>query len=88
MTEQNIQEEKLPIAAPLSVVKSKTIAKKAGWWQAVVLIDAWGRKMINVYLWQKKKEGWKRKQKFSIHNPARWKEISQAINEFLPDISS
>ncbi len=83
---QVTQQEQLPIVAPLSVIKAKTISKKAGWWQAVVLIDAWGRKMINIYLWQKKKEGWKRKQKFSIHNIKRWKEISEAVNEFLPQI--
>ncbi|MBU2540358.1 MAG: hypothetical protein KJ593_00490 [Candidatus Omnitrophica bacterium] len=85
MTE-NTQQEQLPIGAPLAVVKSKTISKKAGWWQAVVLVDGWGRKMINIYLWQKKKEGWKRKQKFSIHNTKRWEEIAEAVNEFLPEL--
>ncbi len=83
--DENIQEQ-LPIGAPLKVIKSKTISKKAGWWLAVVLVDAWGRKMINVYLWQKKKEGWKRKQKFSVHNQERWKEISQAVSEFIPQL--
>ncbi|MEW6008644.1 MAG: hypothetical protein AB1629_03315 [Candidatus Omnitrophota bacterium] len=79
-------QEQLPIGAPLKVINSKTISKKAGWWLAVVLVDAWGRKLINVYLWQKKKEGWKRKQKFSVHSPERWKEISQAVSEFLPQL--
>lgn len=78
--------ESLPIGAPLKIVKSKTIYQKAGWWLAVVLVDAWGRKMINVYLWQKKKDGWKRKQKFSVHNTKRWKEIAAAVSEFLPEL--
>jgi hypothetical protein len=82
---ENIQEQ-LPIGAPLKVLKSKTISKKAGWWMAVVLVDAWGRKMINVYLWQKKKDGWKRKQKFTVHSLQRWKEISGAVSELLADL--
>lgn len=78
--------EQLPIAPPLKVIKSKTITKKAGWWMAVVLVDAWGRKIINVYLWQKKKDGWKRKQKFTVHNASRWQEIAAAVSEMLPEI--
>ena len=85
MTE-NISEEKIPIVAPLNVLKSTTVTKKAGWWLAVVLLESWGRKSVGVYLWQKKKEGWKRKQKFTIHSPEKWKAIVEAVSIYISEI--
>ena len=76
MVKQNLPDEKIPIAPPLKVIKSTTITKKAGWWMAVVLLESWGRKSVGVYLWQKKKEGWKRKQKFAIHSQQKWEQIT------------
>ncbi|MFH1202428.1 MAG: hypothetical protein V1674_06025 [Candidatus Omnitrophota bacterium] len=82
----SISEEKMPIAPPLNVLKSTTVTKKAGWWMAVVLFESWGRKSIGVYLWQKKKDGWKRKQKFNIHSSDKWKAISEAVSTYLPEL--
>ncbi len=76
--------EKIPIEAPLQVIDSRTLSKGFGWWAAAVLIDSWGRKQVCLYLWQKKKDGWKRKQKFTIHDPEKWNQIVQAVEELVP----
>ena len=80
-------EEVLPIAPPLNVLDYRTISKGFGWWQAVVLLESWGKRTINLYLWQEKEKGWRRKQKFTIHDREKWELLSDAIGEFLDQIS-
>lgn len=78
---KNIREdEKVPIVPPLKVIDYKTINKRFGWWSAVVLLESYGRKQVCFYLWQKKPEGgWKRKQKFAIHNQQDWALVQDAV---------
>ncbi|MFH1246072.1 MAG: hypothetical protein V1662_06280 [Candidatus Omnitrophota bacterium] len=78
-----MEEEKIPIEAPLKVVDYRTLSKAFGWWAAAVLVDSWGRKQICLYLWQRKKDGWKRKQKFTIHDAEKWAQISSAVEELV-----
>lgn len=78
-----MEEEKIPIETPLKVVDSRTLSKAFGWWAAAVLVDSWGRKQVCLYLWQRKKDGWKRKQKFTIHDVEKWKQISSAVEELV-----
>lgn len=77
--------EKVPIIAPLKVIEYKTINKRFGWWSAVVLLESYGRKQVCFYLWQKRSDVWKRKQKFAIHSQEDWELITNAtigmINE-------
>ncbi|MFX0069404.1 MAG: hypothetical protein ACFE7A_05595, partial [Promethearchaeota archaeon] len=41
-----------------------TISKSAKWWSAALLIEAYGKRHVALYLWNKNTEGtWKRKQK-------------------------
>ena len=73
-------EEQVPIVPPLKVIEHKTINKRFGWWSAVVLLESYGRKQVCFYLWQKKPEGgWKRKQKFAIHNQQDWSLVQDAV---------
>jgi hypothetical protein len=83
MEAQN-KEEKIPIGAPLQVVDSRTLSKGFGWWAACVLVESWGRRQLSLYLWQKKKDGWKRKQKFTIHDQEKWGQIVSAVESLLP----
>lgn len=76
-------EEKLPIASPLKVLDYRTISKGFGWWSAVVLIESWGNKRVCLYLWQKSDNGWKRKQKYTIHSQERWRLISGSVVELI-----
>lgn len=78
------KEEKIPIESPLEVADYRTLSKGFGWWAAAVLVESWGRKQVCLYLWQRKKDGWKRKQKFTIHDPEKWQQIVAAVDELIP----
>ena len=81
-------EEKVPIVPPLKVIEHKTINKRFGWWSAVVLLESYGRKQVCFYLWQKKPEGgWKRKQKFAIHNQQDWSLIQDAVDGMIETLT-
>ena len=75
--------EQVPIAPPLQVLDYKTIKKGSGWWLAVVLVESFEKKAVGLYLWQKKRGEWKRKQKFTIHGKEKWALISKAVEEFI-----
>ena len=82
------EEEKVPIVAPLKVIDQKTINKRFGWWSAVVLLESYGRKQVCFYLWQKKPEGgWKRKQKFAIHNQQDWALVQDAVGTMIDTLT-
>ena len=81
-------EEQVPIVPPLKVIEHKTINKRFGWWSAVVLLESYGRKQVCFYLWQKKPEGgWKRKQKFAIHNQQDWSLIQDAVATMIETLT-
>ena len=81
-------EEQVPIVPPLKVIDHKTINKRFGWWSAVVLLESYGRKQVCFYLWQKKPEGgWKRKQKFAIHNQQDWALVQDAVETMIDTLT-
>jgi len=80
------EKENVPIGPPLKIVDYKTVRKAKGWWLAVCLVEAYGKKQISLYLWQKKKGEWKRKQKFGIQTKAKWQDISSAVEGFLSQV--
>lgn len=86
MPDKKRQEETLPIAPPLKVLKYRTISKGFGWWSAAVLIESWGNKRLCLYLWQKSENGWKRKQKYTIHSQERWRLILGSIEELIDEL--
>ncbi len=86
MPDKRLSEEKVPIAAPLKVLEYRTISKGFGWWSAVVLVESWGNIRLCLYLWQKSENGWKRKQKYTIHSQERWRLISGSIEELIGEL--
>jgi len=88
MEKRAFDDEKVPIIAPLKVLDCRTIGKRFGWWSAVTLVESWGRKQICFYLWQKKGDRWARKQKFAIHSNEEWSLISEAVDDFIGQLSS
>lgn len=78
--------EPVPIAPPLKVLEHKTIKKGSGWWLAVVLVESFEKKAVGIYLWQKKRGEWKRKQKFTIHSKEKWGLISKAVEELIKTV--
>lgn len=79
-------EEKIPISEKLNVLQTQTIYKTEKWWSAVALVESFTRKQIAVYLWMKKDDEWKRKQKLVVHNKAEWLQIKEAIEKLLPEL--
>ena len=80
------EEDKLPICPPLKVLEYRTISKGFGWWSAVVLVESWGNKRLCLYLWQKSDNGWKRKQKYTIHSQERWRLILGSVDELIEEL--
>lgn len=75
-------EEKLPVSESLNVIEGITIYRSEKWWSAVALMDAFGKKQIAVYLWVKRGDQWKRKNKFIIHTKKEWQQIKDAVEKF------
>ena len=78
--------EKLPISESLKVIEATTIFKSDKWWAAVVLMESFGRKQLAIYLWNKKEDQWKRRQKFVVRNKAQWSQFKEAIEKLLPQL--
>jgi len=79
--------EVLPIIAPLKVIEYATVNKRFGWWSAVVLLESYGRKQVCFYLWQKRDDKWKRKQKFAIHSQEDWDLIGTAVKKMIGELT-
>lgn len=82
-----MSKEKFPISEKLKVIKGLTLYKTEKWWSAIALLESFGRKQIAVYLWGKKDDQWKRRQKFVVHNKGEWLQIREAIEKLLPEIT-
>jgi len=88
IAENNLEkEEMLPIKPPLQTLKYKTINKRFGWWAAVVLLQSYAKKQVCFYLWQRKDDIWKRKQKFGIHSKEDWALIKKAVEEYVTELT-
>ena len=66
----------------------KTIFKSDKWWEAVVLTEAFGKKSVNLYLWIKRGDQWKRKHKFVVRSLEEWNKIKETVESLLPRVSS
>jgi hypothetical protein len=82
------QEEKLPISEFYNVIDYATIFKSQKWWEAIVVFEAYGKRAIGMYLWQKRGETWKRKHKFNVRNLDEWNKLKAAIEQLWPKLSS
>jgi hypothetical protein len=76
-------EERFPVAEQLEVVEGTTIYKTDKWWSAVLVVKSFGRKQIAVYLWNKKGDEWKRRQKFMISSKENWAKIRETVEKYL-----
>jgi len=89
MTEQNKpaeQTEPLPLSSFYKVIDHVTIFKSEKWWEAIVIIESFGRRSIAMYLWQNRDGKWKRKHKFQIRNPQEWEKVKGAIDRLAPQL--
>lgn len=76
--------EKLPLSEFYKVVDHATIFRSEKWWEAIVVIESFGRRSIAMYLWQKRNDTWKRKHKFQIRNMDEWNKVKVAVEQLAP----
>ena len=65
--------EKLPISDFYKVIDHVTIFKSQKWWEAIAIIESYGKRSIAMYMWQFRDGKWKRKHKFQLRNIEEWK---------------
>jgi len=81
-----LSEEKLPISEALKVLEATTLYKTERWWSAVALVESFGRKQIAVYLWNKRDDAWKRRQKFVVHSKNEWAQMKEVIEKLVANL--
>lgn len=79
-------EEKLPVSDRITVLSSETLYKTDKWWMAVVFHEFFNRRQVAVYLWIKKGDQWKRKEKFIIHSKTEWSKIKDSAEKFVQEL--
>jgi aminopeptidase len=76
------KKDELPISKFCRVIDYVDIFKTDEWWEAIVLFEIYSKRQVGMYLWQKKDEKWKRKNKFGIRNPDEWNKLRAAVDQF------
>ncbi|MBU1125210.1 MAG: hypothetical protein KKC84_04220 [Candidatus Omnitrophica bacterium] len=81
--------DRLPIQAPIKVLRYKTIKKNSslGWWSAIVLVEDHDKKMVCFYRWRKKGNEWKRDKKLPFHSRAEWHAVKDAVESFMDQVA-
>jgi hypothetical protein len=82
------ENEKLPLSEFYKVIDYATIFRSEKWWEAVVVIESFGKRSIAMYLWQKRNDIWKRKHKFQIRNMDEWNKVKVAIEQLSPKLQA
>jgi len=83
----NATPEQLPLSDFYKVIDYVTIFRSEKWWEAIVVIESFGRRSIAMYLWQKRNDKWKRKHKFQIRGTQEWEKVKSAIDRLAPKLS-
>jgi len=81
-----LAEKKFPVSESIKVLEGTTLFKSDKWWGAVLLVESFGKKQIATYLWNKKGEEWKRRQKFVIRDKGQWLQIKEEIEKLMPQL--
>ena len=78
--------ERIPVSDFYKVIDYVTIFKREKWWEAVAIIESFGRKSIAMYLWQFRDGRWKRKHKFQLRNLEEWEKVKAAVDKLAPQV--
>jgi hypothetical protein len=81
------QKEQLPISSFYKVIDQVTIFKSDKWWEAIVVIESFGKRSIAMYLWQFRDGKWKRKHKFQIRNFEEWEKVKTTVDKLAPKLT-
>jgi len=78
--------EKLPISDFYKVLDHVTIFRSEKWWEAVAIIESYGKRSIAMYMWQFRDGRWKRKHKFQLRNLDEWDKVKKAVEQLAPKL--
>jgi hypothetical protein len=78
--------EKLPLSDFYKVVDYVTIFKNDKWWEAVVVVESYGKRSIAMYLWWFRDGTWKRKHKFHIRSVDEWNKVKAAVDQLASKV--
>ncbi len=84
LSEQKELKEQLPVSDFYKVIDQETIFKSEKWWEAIAVIESFGRRSIAMYLWQFRDGKWKRKHKFQIRNSEEWEKVKTVVDRLAP----
>lgn len=85
-----MSEESYPVDPTVKVLKGITIYRTQRWLKAVLATEIFGKRSIDIYLWQQRpesradQEAWKRKHKVSIRSSSEWEAMKSAVEQLLP----
>jgi len=80
--------EKLPISEFYRVIDSVTIFRNDKWWEAIALIESYGKyRSIAMYMWEFRDGKWKRKHKFNIRGLDEWNKVKNSVEQLLPKLN-
>ncbi|NIQ07775.1 MAG: hypothetical protein GWO20_19280 [Candidatus Korarchaeota archaeon] len=80
---KEITGEELPVHEEIKVKKALEIFKSEKWWKFVSKQESFGRDEVAVYLFVKRDDEWKRKQKMKISDKNEWIKLRTAISQLL-----
>lgn len=80
--------QELPISEFYKVIDCLTIFKSNKWWEAIAVVESFGKRFIAMYMWQQVDRKWKRKHKFHIRSMDEWNRVKGAVEQLLPKIST
>jgi len=81
-----LAEKPFPVSESIKVIEGATLYKTEKWWAAVLLVQSFGKKQIATYLWNKKGDEWKRRQKFVVRDKGQWLQMKEEIEKLLPQL--
>jgi hypothetical protein len=79
-------EERLPVSEKVKVLRFQTLFKGGRWWAVAGLFEDFGRKHIALYLWFKRGDSWKRRQKFVFRSREEWEKAKKAIESLVAEL--
>lgn len=86
LVEEGEGEEPLPVSEKIKVLRSQTLFKSGRWWAAVALFEAFGRRQVGLYLWFKRENGWRRRQKFVLRDRDEWDTVKKVVDGFIEEL--
>jgi hypothetical protein len=79
----DMEQEKLPVHEVIKILEVRQVYKTEKWWQAAVLGEAFNKRFVALYLWQKKGDRWKQVHKLKVNNKRNWEQIRPLMDELV-----